>query len=157
MSYLMQLSLPNTWSLRLPRQKCSAIWNISTGLSRLPWSGSSSMIRSMSTLAWIKSPSVDLLTVPLIPMRQCSLVRQNTALGSVIDLSLFLALVLIQQMSSHRLNPQFWRHNLPRSSPSLLPHHRNTKLLQIQHCHWSRLLSRDTNTVFWLAVTLLTC
>ena len=32
----MQESLPKTWSLRRPRQKCSAIWNISTGLSKLP-------------------------------------------------------------------------------------------------------------------------
>ena len=41
---------------------------------------------------------------------------------------LFLMLVRIQQMSSHRLKPQFWRQSRPRSSPSLEPHHRNTKL-----------------------------
>jgi hypothetical protein len=34
------------------------------------------------TLAWLKSPSVDRLTVPLMPMRQCSLVRCRTAFGS---------------------------------------------------------------------------
>lgn len=38
----------------------------------LPISGSSVIIKSMSTLAWMKSPSVLRLTVPLIPMRQCS-------------------------------------------------------------------------------------
>lgn len=38
----------------------------------LPISGSSVMIRSISTLAWMKSPSVLRRTVPLMPMRQCS-------------------------------------------------------------------------------------
>ena len=86
------------------------------------------MIRSMSTLAWMKSPSVDLLTVPLMPMRQCSLVLVRTALGSRMPVPEFLLLVLIQHMSSHLLKPQFWRHSRPRSRPSLEPHHRNTKL-----------------------------
>ena len=35
------------------------------------------MIRSMSTFAWMKSPSVDLLTVPLMPIRQCSFVLER--------------------------------------------------------------------------------
>lgn len=48
------------------------MWKISTGFSMLPISGSSVMIRSMSTLAWMKSPSVLRRTVPLMPMRQCS-------------------------------------------------------------------------------------
>ena len=39
--------------------------------------GSSSMMRSISTLAWMKSPSVDRRTVPLMPIRQCSLVLQQ--------------------------------------------------------------------------------
>ena len=57
---------------RSPKQKCSMMWNISTGLSSDPGSASSSMMRSMSTLAWMKSPSVDRRTVPLMPIRQCS-------------------------------------------------------------------------------------
>ena len=52
-----------------PRQKCSTMWNISTGLSRDPTSASSSIMRSMSTLAWMKSPSVDRRTVPKIKRR----------------------------------------------------------------------------------------
>ena len=48
------------------------MWKISTGFSMLPISGSSVMIRSISTLAWMKSPSVLRRTVPLMPMRQCS-------------------------------------------------------------------------------------
>lgn len=66
------LSLPKRWSRRRPRQKCSMMWKISTGFSMLPISGSSVMMRSMSTLAWMKSPSVLRRTVPLMPMRQCS-------------------------------------------------------------------------------------
>lgn len=65
-------SRPKTWRRRLPRQKCSMMWKISTGLLLLPYSVSSSIIRSMSTLAWMKSPSVLLLTVPFIPIKQCS-------------------------------------------------------------------------------------
>lgn len=72
-------SRPNRWRRRLPKQKCSTMWKISTGLSLLPNSGSSSMIRSMSTLAWMKSPSVLRFTVPLIPIRQCSCIRQNAS------------------------------------------------------------------------------
>ena len=75
---LMVESRPNRWRRRRPKQKCSTMWKISTGLSLLPNSGSSSMMRSMSTLAWIKSPSVLRFTVPLIPIRQCSCIRQNT-------------------------------------------------------------------------------
>merc|ERR1719447_93820 len=62
-------------------------------------------------------------------MRQCSLVLVRTALGSRMPVPEFLLLVLIQHISSHLLKPQFCKHNLPRSRPSLLPHHRNTKLL----------------------------
>ena len=36
LTHLIQESLPKTWSLLRPRQKCSAMWNISIGLSRLP-------------------------------------------------------------------------------------------------------------------------
>ena len=79
---LMALSFPNKWSRLRPRQKCSMMWNISSGFSILPNCGSSDIIKSMSTFAWMKSPSVDLRTVPLMPMRQCSLVRWNTARGS---------------------------------------------------------------------------
>ena len=61
----MVVSLPKICNLRLPRQKCSIILNISMGFSRDPGSGSSSIMRSMSTFAWIKLPSVDLRTVPL--------------------------------------------------------------------------------------------
>lgn len=114
---------------RLPRQKCSIIWKISTGFSMEPYSGSSEIIRSMSTFAWIKSPSVDRLTVPLIPIRQCSLVLWRTALLSRFLLCPgLLILVRIQHMSSHRLKPHFRRQKRPMSSPSLLPHQRNTKL-----------------------------
>lgn len=87
------------------------------------------MIKSISTFAWMKSPSVDRLTVPLIPIRQCSLVLWSTALLSRFLLCPgLLMLVRIQHMSSHRLKPHFRRQKRPISSPSLLPHHRNTKL-----------------------------
>lgn len=114
---------------RLPRQKCSIIWKISTGFSIEPYSGSSEIIRSISTLAWMKSPSVDRLTVPLIPIRQCSLVLWRTALLSRFLLCPgLLILVRIQHISSHRLKPHFRRQKRPMSNPSLLPHQRNTKL-----------------------------
>lgn len=126
------------------------ILNISEGFSREPYSGSSVMIRSISTLAWIKSPSVERRTVPLIPIRQCSLtigihispvnnrvtryrftlVRWKTALGSrFFEWPGASAFVLIQQMSSHRRKPHRRKHTRPRSSPSLEPHHKNMKLL----------------------------
>lgn len=105
------------------------MWNISTGFSIEPYSGSSDMIKSMSTFAWIKSPSVDRLTVPLIPIKQCSLVLWSTALLSKFLLCPgLLMLVRIQQISSHRLKPHLRRQNRPMSNPSLLPHQRNTKL-----------------------------
>lgn len=105
------------------------MWNISTGFSIEPYSGSSDIIKSMSTFAWMKSPSVDLRTVPLIPIRQCSFVLCSTALVSRFLLwpGLFM-FVRIQQMSSHLLKPHLRRQNLPMSKPSLLPHHKNTKL-----------------------------
>lgn len=114
---------------RLPRQKCSIMWNISTGFSIEPYSGSSDMIRSISTFAWMKSPSVDRRTVPLMPIKQCSFVLWRTALLSRFLLCPgLLILVRIQQMSSHRLKPHLRRQKRPISNPSLLPHHRNTKL-----------------------------
>lgn len=69
---LMVESLPNRCSLLRPKQKCSMMWKISTGFSTFPISGSSVIIKSMSTLAWMKSPSVLLRTVPFIPIKQCS-------------------------------------------------------------------------------------
>lgn len=65
-------SRPNRCNLLRPKQKCSIMWKISTGFSTFPISGSSVMIKSISTFAWMKSPSVLLRTVPLIPIRQCS-------------------------------------------------------------------------------------
>ena len=66
------VSLPKRCRRRRPRQKCSMMWNISTGFSALPHGSSSAITRSMSTLAWMKSPSVLRRTVPRIPIRQCS-------------------------------------------------------------------------------------
>ncbi len=54
------------------------MWKISTGFSADPQGSSSWMMRSMSTLAWMKSPSVLRRTVPLMPMRQCSWNRERT-------------------------------------------------------------------------------
>ena len=123
---------------------------ISDGFSRDPYSGSSVIIKSISTLAWIKSPSVERLTVPLIPIKQCSYTKSVHQLNHLItrncnDLTLVRwktafcsrffewpgasALVLIQQMSSHRRNPHRRKHTRPKSSPSLEPHHKNMKLL----------------------------
>lgn len=147
-------SRPNRCNLLRPKQKCSMMWNISTGFSTFPISGSSVMIKSMSTFAWMKSPSVLRRTVPLIPIKQCScrqchvhtkiyhescstfkciffliddasthrlyltsvwlcptFVLWNTAFGSsaLVLPGLFL-LVLIQQISSHRLKPHFLKH-----------------------------------------------
>ncbi|MEQ2296389.1 hypothetical protein AMECASPLE_024364 [Ameca splendens] len=48
---LMVESLPNRCSLLRPKQKCSMMWKISTGFSTFPISGSSVIIKSMSTLA----------------------------------------------------------------------------------------------------------
>ena len=113
----------------LPRQKCSMIWNISTGFSIDPYSGSSDIIKSISTLAWIKSPSVERLTVPLIPIRQCSFVLWRTALLSKFLLCPGLSiLVRIQHISSHRRKPHLRKQKRPISRPSLLPHQRKTKL-----------------------------
>ena len=65
-----------------------------------------------------------------MPIKQCSLVRWKAALGSsILAAPLFLWLVCIQQMSSHRRNPHACRQSLPKSSPSEDPHHRNTKAL----------------------------
>lgn len=69
---LMVESRPNRCNLLRPKQKCSMMWKISTGFSTFPISGSSVMIKSMSTFAWMKSPSMLLRTVPLIPIKQCS-------------------------------------------------------------------------------------
>lgn len=125
---------------------------ISDGFSRDPYSGSSVIIKSISTFAWMKSPSVERLTVPLIPIRQCSfkggshsvkcwpiktvvyaqytLVRWKTAFGSrFFEWPGASAFVLIQQMSSHRRKPHRRKHTRPRSRPSLEPHHKNMKLL----------------------------
>lgn len=126
-------SFPKICNRLLPKQKCSIIWNISTGFSKLPYSGSSDMIKSISTFAWIKSPSVDLRTVPkiltfffsenyikqnkpLMPIRQCSLVRWKTALGSkFLEWTGFLMLVLIQHISSHL------KQNFPADFKFLIP------------------------------------
>lgn len=72
---------------------------------------SSVIMRSISTFAWMKSKSVLRLTVPLIPIKQCSFVCWNIAFCSrnFTFPGLFL-FVLIQQMSSHLRNPHFRRH-----------------------------------------------
>lgn len=70
-------SPPKRYSRLLPRQKCSITLNISAGLVRSPYSGSSVTITSRSTLAWMKSPSWFLFTVPLMPIKQCSCVLTN--------------------------------------------------------------------------------
>ncbi|RNA27743.1 hypothetical protein BpHYR1_011820 [Brachionus plicatilis] len=44
------LSLPNKYNLLLPKQKCSIILKISSGLSAQPSSGSSEIIKSISIL-----------------------------------------------------------------------------------------------------------
>ena len=72
---------------------------------------SSVIIKSISTLAWMKSKSVLRLTVPLIPIKQCSFVCWNIAFGSRnFTFPGFFLFVLIQQMSSQRRNPHFRRH-----------------------------------------------
>lgn len=82
-----------------------------------------------STLAWIKSPSVDLRTVPFMPIKQCSFVRWKTAFGSrIFECPGLLIFVRIQQISSQRRKPHLRKQFLPMSSPSELPHHKKTKL-----------------------------
>lgn len=99
------------------------------GFSKLPNSPSSDMIKSMSTFAWMKSPSVERRTVPLMPIKQCSFVRWNTAFGSrIFEWPGLLMFVRIQQMSSHRRKPHLRKQLRPISKPSELPHHKNTKL-----------------------------
>ena len=72
---------------------------------------SSVIMRSISTLAWMKSKSVLRLTVPLIPIRQCSFVCWNIAFGSRnFTFPGFFLFVLIQQISSQRRNPHLRRH-----------------------------------------------
>ena len=63
---------------------------------------------------------------------------------------LFFTLVLIQQMSSHRLKPQFWRQRRPRSNPSLDPHHKNMKERGADTSTMSNamILSQSQNFVF---------
>lgn len=122
-------SRPNKCNRRRPKQKCSIIWKISMGFSELPNSPSSDMIKSMSTFAWMKSPSVERRTVPLMPIRQCSFVRWNTAFGSsIFEWPGLLMFVRIQQISSHRRKPHLRKQLRPMSRPSELPHHKNTKL-----------------------------
>lgn len=90
------------------------------GFSGLPYSGSSDMIKSISTFAWMKSPSVERLTVPLIPIKQCSLVLWKTALCSrFLEWPGLLMFVRIQHMSSHLLKPHFFRQSRPMSRPEM--------------------------------------
>src|SRR2546423_3255621 len=82
-----------------------------------------------------------LLTVPRIPIRQCSFVRTKTAFVESSSLLLRIGigppcfhccnsrwLVLTHTISSALLKPHFWSNALPTSSESLLGNHRNRKL-----------------------------
>ena len=83
---------------------------------------------SRSIFAWMKCPSWFLRTVPFIPIKQCSFVFCRIAFWSwCCVLPGFLTFVLIHTISSHLLYPHFFRHSLPRSSPSPEPHHTKTK------------------------------
>ncbi|KNC30362.1 hypothetical protein FF38_03924 [Lucilia cuprina] len=60
------------------------------GFSKEPNSSSSDIIKSISTLACIKSPSVERLTVPLMPIKQCSLLlkhRRNYVVRNSLNIS----------------------------------------------------------------------
>lgn len=140
-------SRPNRCKRRRPKQKCSIMWNISIGFSEFPNSPSSDIIKSMSTFAWMKSPSVERRTVPLIPIKQCSFVRWNTAFGSkIFECPGLLIFVRIQQISSHRRKPHLRRQFRPMSNPSELPHHKNTKL----RCAAISFISSDWISCVWL-------
>mmetsp|Transcript_34988 Transcript_34988/g.88055 ORF Transcript_34988/g.88055 Transcript_34988/m.88055 type:complete len:207 (+) Transcript_34988:296-916(+) len=148
-------SSANNSSRRLPKQKCSMILYISSGFSALPPGGSSAMIMSVSTFAWIKWPSWLRLTCPLMPIRQCSFVWCRTVSSSRLEngsdnlsASLF---VFSHTMSSQRRNPHRRSSSRPWSSPSQEPTHRKTNdCASVTSSMRRSIISSNVQAALWL-------
>ena len=106
-------SSPNNSNRRFPRLKCSIRWYISSGFCILPLAGSSETMMSVSTFAWIKCPSVERLTIPFIPIKQCScnllaIVIQRLSSLDCFQLQMHFALLSCGEISPMMSSWQIW-------------------------------------------------